>query len=233
MEHTEPEASDGNEAAEEREIDSCLTNASSNLRFEAFFLDFLFYVVLVYVIGSVLNRYGIDRGEDWAFCVIAPVPYWIGFVALGVTPASWLCDIRIVDGRNRAPGLRRAFRRSLVPGTIWVLLAFGAALFDPRIDAIVEANPRIEGVLFWVGGVALMSYFGVYCYKLQSKTQPTFWHDAIAGTRVIEHRGARKAVLVREWKEIRKRLDRVGRPQRHGVRFDQGARLVNRADEED
>ena len=168
--------------------------ASHDLRFAAFTLDLLFYVILVILIGNVLHRGGIDRGEEWAN-LIAPIPYWIGFVALGVTPGSWLCDIRIVDQQNRLPGLRRAFRRSLIPGTIWVFVVPGLALFDQRIAAFFEATPGIQGWLLSIAFLSLLCFFWSYVRKGENDDLATVWHDAIAGTRVIEVRSERRATF--------------------------------------
>lgn len=166
-------------------------------RLGAFFLDvLLIYPFFWSTLASILSRRGVENPDDWACFAIGPVLYWVGFVALGATPASWLCDIRIVDERGCAPGFWRACRRSLVPGTVWVLVAHAAYLIDPRINALYEAHPVIQGALFWGGGFALMLYFWIYLSEGNEGDHVTIWHDAVAGTRVIPHRSESKAALM-------------------------------------
>lgn len=217
MDHVNSER--GNEASpfiKDEEIAAPLP-ASYDSRFEAFILDLLFYVILVISIGNVLHRCGIDRGEEWANLVIAPIPYWIGFVALGVTPGSWLCDIRIVDRHNRLPGLRRAFRRSLIPGTLWVFVVPGLALFDQRIAEFFETNRGFLEFLLFVDLLVLMCFFWSHMRQADKDDLASAWHDAIAGTRVIDVRSERRATLGREIARFRRALGRSHARPSQGV----------------
>lgn len=168
----------------------------SKTRPRAVALDLVLYLFFWPAISSVLAACGVEQADDWAFFIIAPLLYWVGLVALGVTPGSWLLDIRIVDNRGQAPGLWRAFRRSLFPGTAMVLVASSAGLLDPRLDALYEGHPIIEGTLFWGGALLLTLSFWVYCRKLDTNKMSTMWHDTIAGTRVVPYRSKRKAAFV-------------------------------------
>jgi uncharacterized RDD family membrane protein YckC len=232
MERSESQANDSDQEVTESEGVATDSYASCKRRLGAFFLDWMIYSVFSDVLAYQLSRLGIERAEDWAFYVIGMLLYWIGFVALGVTPASWLCNIRIVDQRGRAPGLLRAFRRSLIPGTVWVLVAHGAVLFDSRIDAFYESNPIVEDFLFWGGGLVLMAYFVVYFYTLDSVPITPVFHDAIAGTQVIKFRGARKAALDRGFNSLRRTLGRVDPNPRYEESSTLRARHVNRTKEE-
>lgn len=201
-------------------------------RFGAFLLDCVIYLFFFGGIAYLMSSQGIDQVNESAFYVNGMIlSYWVGLVALGVTPASWLCNIRIVDQRGRMPGLRRAFRRSLVPGTVWVFIALGAALFDPRIDAFYEAHPTAVEILLCGGGLLLFAYFFAYSYGFYRKAIPVPWHDVIAGTHVIEYRGTRKAALDRRIIAFRDLLIRVVTNPRHEERSTR-ARPVNRMKEE-
>jgi hypothetical protein len=177
-------------------------------RFKSFLLDILLYACFYALLGALAARTGIADAPDWSFHVVAPLVYWVGFVALGATPACWLCNIQIVDEVGRAPGIRRALLRSLLPGTVWVLIAIGAFLFDPRIDALYEAHPLIEDSLFWGGALALIVYFWIYLSESQEGDHAQLLHDVIAGTRVVPHQSAKRATISRRFGEFEQLLSR-------------------------
>jgi hypothetical protein len=168
------------------------------IRAGSFVVDLgLYLFIAIPAIDSVIARLGLGQPDDWGRFVIVPLLYWVGFVAIGVTPASWLFDIRIVNQHGRMPGPWRAVRRSLVPGTVWLWAASDAYLFHPWIDATYEAHPFIDDVLFWVGYVGLLFWLVVYLTEGGRGDCATHLHDAIAGTRVVSHRSERKAALIR------------------------------------
>jgi hypothetical protein len=231
MEHRESQTIPSEQAIPEPAGDADGSNATFQQRFGAFLFDWLIFSFFWRLLAYVISRFGIERADDWAI-ILGLLLYWIGFVAVGVTPASWFFNIRIVDHRNRAPGLRRAFRRSLIPGTVWVLLADGAVLFDPRIDSFFESNPVVENLLFWGGGLVLMLYSWVYFCKSDPESLPTIWHDRIAGTRVIEYREPHKAALDCGIRDLRKAPGRSRAVSRQGYRSNLDDRQVRQVGEE-
>jgi uncharacterized RDD family membrane protein YckC len=181
-------------------------DAAEQMRLNAFILDALLFLPAYRALMWLGSPLGIDYWTDKSL-VVALVVYWVGFVAVGITPGSWLTGIRIVDEWKCPPGPWRAFRRSLIPGTVWFLVASYSDAFSRRVDFLFEEHPDAEGGLFLVGFLTFM-FSGWICLDEGKRDCPIRqWHDAIAGTQVILHRGRLRIELGRRMGRLANRLE--------------------------
>lgn len=127
----------------------------------------LLYGLVVGQRSGVMDRHGLQ-----AVAVFALALYFIGFwTSAGQTVAMRAWRIRVVDVRGQPLGLSRAALRFLL-GWLWVLpplaLAWSTGL-DHAAGLVL--------LIVWIVGWALAS-------RLRKDRQ--FWHDAGAGTRLID-----------------------------------------------
>jgi uncharacterized RDD family membrane protein YckC len=126
---------------------------------------------LVFSIAGQM-RSGMDPLRPYLFALVAIVfgMYFSWCWSKGQTLAMRTWKIRVVDRSGRPPQLMRALVRYLC-SWVWVLppLAFVAHL-KPSTGLIAAA------VLGWIAFWALLSYV---------HPQRQFWHDAVAGTRLV------------------------------------------------
>lgn len=136
----------------------------------------MFGVVFVagYLFGTLTQtRHALDnRHALQAFLFIVFGIYFVWFWSRGHTLAMKTWHIRVVDRQGRAISQPRALLRYLLCW-LWFLppLALVRALGLPGSEALVI-------VLGWVAVWALLSRF---------HPQRQFWHDALAGTRLVHH----------------------------------------------
>jgi len=126
---------------------------------------------LVFSIAGQM-RSGMDPLRPYLFALVAVIfGLYFGWCwSKGQTLAMRSWKIRVVDRSGRAPDLWRALLR-YVCSWIWVLppLAFVAPLK-------LSTTGIATALLGWIAVWALLSY---------AHPQRQFWHDAVAGTRLI------------------------------------------------
>jgi len=139
----------------------------------------LFGVVFIagYLFGTLTQtRNAMDNRlalQAFLFCVLAV--YFVWFWTRGQTLAMKTWRIRVVDIRGRALTQQRALLRYLL---VWIWC--GPPLFTAYLQSWGLAGT--SGVFFvWVAVWAALSH-------LHPKKQ--FWHDELAGTRLVDYRPA-------------------------------------------
>lgn len=137
----------------------------------------LFGVVFIagYLFGSLSQtRNAMDnRHALQAFVFVIFGIYFTWFWARGQTLAMKTWDIAIVDPAGRPISQARAFARYLA-SWVWIL--------PPLAVSAGYGLPGGETAVIWIGWVivwALLSRF---------HPQQQFWHDAVAGTRLVTRR---------------------------------------------
>jgi len=129
-----------------------------------------------------------NRNALQAFLFVVFGIYFVWFWAKGQTLAMKTWDISVVDRQCRHITQRRALLRYVVSWLWFLPPLLGSWLFD---------LPATEGAVLTVGWVAVWAALALFHPEKQ------FWHDAIAGTRLIS------------WKapESPKRLARMNKPK--------------------
>lgn len=139
-------------------------------------------VVALFSFGTVsFPGLGLRRPVLLGLCFIALGGYFIYSWLHGQTLAMVAWRIRIVDAQGRAPTLGRVCLR-FVLGWVWVappLLLVAA--FQPSLDSLSSVlSAGAAATLTWIVLWALLSY---------AHPQRQFWHDALAGTRLVPAQG--------------------------------------------
>jgi uncharacterized RDD family membrane protein YckC len=125
-----------------------------------------------YLFGTLSQtRHGLDNRHGLqAFLFVVFGIYFIWFWAKGQTLAMKTWNIRIVDPQGKPITQPRAALRYAL-SYIWFLPALGAA-------ALFKLS-GLESVVISMGWVA------VWAILSRFQPQQQFWHDALAGTRLI------------------------------------------------
>lgn len=129
-----------------------------------------------------------NRNALQAFLFVIFGIYFVWFWAKGQTLAMKTWDIRVVDKQGQRITQKRALLR-YVYSWLWFL--------PPLLGSWLFQLPASEGAVLALGWVAVWAVLALFHPDRQ------FWHDAIAGTRLIS------------WKppESPKRLARMGQPK--------------------
>ncbi len=134
---------------------------------------------VVFIAGYLFStltqtRHALDnRHELQAFLFVVFGIYFTWFWSKGQTLAMKTWHIRVVDVNGRSISQKRALLRYVL-SWVWFLppLAIGAIWALPALEVTVLA-------LGWIAIWAILSRF---------HPQRQFWHDALAGTRLIDAR---------------------------------------------
>jgi uncharacterized RDD family membrane protein YckC len=119
------------------------------------------------------TRHALDnRGLQQAFLFVVLGIYFTWFWAKGQTLAMKTWHIRVVDRQGRALSQGRALARYVL-SWLWFL---------PPLAAYSVGLPALEVLVLLFGWIAV--------WAVLSRFHPSsqFWHDALAGTRLIDAR---------------------------------------------
>ncbi|WP_153583100.1 RDD family protein [Caenimonas koreensis] len=127
---------------------------------------------------------GLQRPALIALCFMALAGYFVYSWRHGQTLAMRAWRIRLADQFGNPPKLGQACLR-FVLGWVWVVppLAVVAA-FHPYVNAFTSA--------ITVSAVATAAWIIIWAYLAHLHPRKQFWHDALAGTRLIETEPAPK-----------------------------------------
>ncbi len=114
----------------------------------------------------------------FVFLVVAAVVLWV-LPSLGYSPGKALLNVRIVNRHGQPPGLRAAFIRAAMPGTIWIVLL----LIAPQRD-LFSAGNWIDTLLWLALGIFALVELLDLMTRLQDPYQRGL-RDLAAGTYVI------------------------------------------------
>lgn len=137
----------------------------------------LAYFIVAYWISGLgpgdIGQHPMLRSGFQAICFLSLALYFIHFWRSGQTLAMKTWHVRVVDTQGRPLSQKQAFLRYLAS---WLWFAPPLVLTWPMGLPALEIAVLIAGwVLIW----ALLSRF---------HPQRQFWHDALAGTRLISSR---------------------------------------------
>ena len=144
-------------------------------RAAAWVIDIILLLIAYAVLEDGQGPFAQSGSWYFVFLSIAALILWV-MPARGYSPGKVLFELRIVNAHGRPPGMRAALVRTLVPGTIWIVLL----LLAPQRELLPAAN-WIE-VLLW--GALAFSIF-VAIMDLVDPDQRAI-HNLAAGTYVID-----------------------------------------------
>lgn len=172
-----PEQGRGAPVCAAAETVSCLTAPSLGRRMACWFYEGMLLFAVVFVAGWLFSTLGQMRDAMdarrpllQAFLFVVFGIYFTWFWAKGQTLAMKTWNIRLVDREGRPVTQRRALMRYLYS---WLWLLPPLALLAPLE---LKGGESAVLVLGWVAVWAVLSRF---------HPQRQFWHDALAGTRLV------------------------------------------------
>lgn len=131
------------------------------------------------------TRHALDnRHAQQAFLFIVFGIYFTWLWSKGQTLAMKTWHIRVVDTQGRAIGQGRALCRYLL-SWVWFL--------PPLLVAYLHQLPGGEAAVIVLGWVALWAVLARF------HPQRQFWHDALAGTRLVHHKPTLPNTPKRPW----------------------------------